>query len=164
MNLQNLSFRKFLLILVTGAILTSVLPLILFYLLTGNEKIIICGIILTVVLFAWGAVLSHFLQRKLTDFTNNLCQTLNSMMDGNDKPPVDFEAETSLSRITHRMERLYNIMQKTRRQAAVSYVRHLPSDKDPHCKPENDQRYPPDPRHAGRAATEIIPGFHKPTG
>ena len=30
---------------------------------------------------------------------------------------VDYEAETLLSRISHRLERLYNVMQKTRHMA-----------------------------------------------
>lgn len=123
MNPQNLSIRKFLCLWMTGALLTSVLLLILFYLLTDSSGIIACGIALAAAHFVWDAVLLYFLQRKLADFTNSLCQTLNSMMDGSDRPPVDFEAETSLSRITHRLERLYNIMQKTRRQTAEEKAR-----------------------------------------
>ncbi len=89
MNLQNLPLRKFLLLLVTAATATSALLLILFYLFTGSNMTVACGVVLTAVNFAWGAVLLYFLQRKLTDFTNSLCQTLNSMMDGSDRPPVD---------------------------------------------------------------------------
>ena len=123
MNLQNLPLRKFLLLLVTAATATSALLLILFYLFTGSNMTVACGVVLTAVNFAWGAVLLYFLQRKLTDFTNSLCQMLNSMMDGSDRPPVDLNAETSLSRITHRVERLYNIMQKTSRQTAEEKAR-----------------------------------------
>lgn len=38
-------------------------------------------------------------------------------MDSTDRPQVDYEAETLLSRISHRLERLYNVMQKTRHMA-----------------------------------------------
>ena len=38
-------------------------------------------------------------------------------MDSTDRPKVDYEAETLLSRISHRLERLYNVMQKTRHTA-----------------------------------------------
>ncbi len=38
-------------------------------------------------------------------------------MDSTDWPQVDYEAETLLSRISHRLERLYNVMQKTRHMA-----------------------------------------------
>lgn len=55
-------------------------------------------------------------QRKLTEFTNSLCRTLDGMIDGSKRPEADMEAETSLARISHRLERLYNIMQMNRRK------------------------------------------------
>lgn len=118
MRLQNLPIRKFLFIIVSGAVFTSALLLVLFYLLTGSNTLVQCGILLTAANFLWGALFMSFLQGRLSDFTNSLCQTLNSMMDGSDKPPVDYNAETSLARISHRMERLYNIMQRNRRRSA----------------------------------------------
>ena len=59
----------------------------------------------------------HYFQKKLSLFTDGLCQTLDHMMDSTDRPKVDYEAETLLSRISHRLERLYNVMQKTRHTA-----------------------------------------------
>lgn len=118
MRLQNLPIRKFLFIVISGAVFTSALLLVLFYLLTGSDALVCCGILLTAANFLWGVLFMSFLQDRLSDFTNSLCQTLNSMMDGSDKPPVDYNAETSLARISHRMERLYNIMQRNRRRSA----------------------------------------------
>lgn len=123
MQLHNFPIRKFLLAVISGAVLSSALLLVLFYLKTGSPVTVLCGIVLTAVNFAWGAALLIFLQGKLADFTNSLCQTLNSMMDGSDRPPADFEAETSLSRINHRLDRLYNIMLNTRRQTAEDKAR-----------------------------------------
>ena len=123
MKLQDFPIRKFMLILVSGAGFTSVILLTLFFWLTGSSMIVLYGILLTAANFAWGAVLLKFLQCKLSGFTNSLCQMLNYMMDGSEKPSVDFEAETSLSRIAHRMERLYGIMQKTRRQTVEEKAR-----------------------------------------
>lgn len=60
---------------------------------------------------------SALFQKKLSLFTDGLCQTLDHMMDSTDRPQVDYEAETLLSRISHRLERLYNVMQKTRHMA-----------------------------------------------
>ena len=65
----------------------------------------------------WGMVFLHYFQKKLSLFTDGLCQTLDHMMDSTDRPQVDYEAETLLSRISHRLERLYNVMQKTRHTA-----------------------------------------------
>ena len=56
-------------------------------------------------------VFLNYFQKKLSLFTDGLCQTLDHMMDSTDRPQVDYEAETLLSRISHRLERLYNVMQ-----------------------------------------------------
>ena len=39
-------------------------------------------------------------------------------MDSTARPEMDYEAETLLARISHRLERLYNIMQKDRNTVA----------------------------------------------
>ena len=133
MKIQNLSVRKFLLTVSIGAALTAVAALSLLYFMTGNGTLVLYGLFLTVALFLWGAVFLKFFQRKLSDFTGSLCRTLDGMIDGSEKPEMDFNAETSLSRISHRLERLYNIMMINRRkveeekaglQALVSDISH----------------------------------------
>jgi signal transduction histidine kinase len=104
----------FLFIIVIGAILTTVILLLALYLWTGNANLVLYGLLLTAALFIWGAVFLKFFQIKLSDFTDSLCRTLDSMIDGSEKPEMDFDAETSLARITHRLARLYNIMQVNR--------------------------------------------------
>ena len=117
MKLQNLSVRAFLRKIVAGTLLTTALLLLFFFLLTKDVRVVICGIILTVAFYIWGMVFLHYFQKKLSLFTDGLCQTLDHMMDSTDRPQVDYEAETLLSRISHRLERLYNVMQKTRHTA-----------------------------------------------
>lgn len=117
MKLQNLSVRAFLRRIVAGTLLTAVLLLLIFFLLTKDVRVVICGIILTAAFYIWGMVFLHYFQKKLSLFTDGLCQTLDHMMDSTDRPKVDYEAETLLSRISHRLERLYNVMQKTRHTA-----------------------------------------------
>ena len=117
MKLQNLSVRAFLRKIVAGTLLTAALLLLIFFLLTKDVRVVICGIILTAAFFIWGMVFLHYFQKKLSLFTDGLCQTLDHMMDSTDWPQVDYEAETLLSRISHRLERLYNVMQKTRHTA-----------------------------------------------
>lgn len=117
MKLQNLSVRAFLRKIVAGTLLTAALLLLIFFLLTKDVRVVICGIILTAAFFIWGMVFLHYFQKKLSLFTDGLCQTLDHMMDSTDRPQVDYEAETLLSRISHRLERLYNVMQKTRHMA-----------------------------------------------
>ena len=117
MKLQNLSVRAFLRKIVAGTLLTAALLLLIFFLLTKDVRVVICGIILTAAFYIWGMVFLHYFQKKLSLFTDGLCQTLDHMMDSTDWPQVDYEAETLLSRISHRLERLYNVMQKTRHTA-----------------------------------------------
>lgn len=100
-----------------GTLLTAALLLLIFFLLTKDVRVVICGIILTAAFYIWGMVFLHYFQKKLSLFTDGLCQTLDHMMDSTDRPQVDYEAETLLSRISHRLERLYNVMQKTRHTA-----------------------------------------------
>lgn len=133
MKLQSLSIRRFLLILAAGVAITAACLTFVFCLLTGSGSFALYGVLLTAALSVWGMIFLKFFQGKLTEFTNSLCRTLDGMIDGNERPQVDMEAETSLARITHRLERLYNIMQTNRRkveeektelQALVSDISH----------------------------------------
>lgn len=117
MKLKNLSVRVFLRKIVAGTLLTAALLLLIFFLLTKDVRVVICCTILTAAFYIWGMVFLHYFQKKLSLFTDGLCQTLDHMMDSTDRPQVDYEAETLLSRINHRLERLYNVMQKTRHTA-----------------------------------------------
>lgn len=67
-----------------------------------------------ILLFLWGAVFLHYFQKKLSVFTDGLCRTLDEMMDSTVRPQINYEAETLLARISHRLERLYHVMQETR--------------------------------------------------
>ena len=133
MKLQKLSIRRFLLVLVVGVVITTASLISVFCRMTGSGIFALYGVILTAALFVWGIIFLKYFQRKLTEFTNSLCQTLDGMIDGSERPQVDMEAETSLARISHRLERLYNIMQTNRRkveeekaelQALVSDISH----------------------------------------
>lgn len=116
MNLQKLSVRKFLWLVGAGAAMTASAVLAALYALTRDGRVVFCGLLLAAVLFVWGAVFLNYFQRKLARFTDSLCRTLDGMMDGNERPQVDYEAETLLARISHRLERLYNTMQENRRK------------------------------------------------
>ncbi len=96
--------------------MTAAAVLTALYALTRDSRVVLCGLLLAAVLFVWGAVFLKYFQRKLARFTDSLCRTLDGMMDGNERPQVDYEAETLLARISHRLERLYNTMQENRRK------------------------------------------------
>ena len=114
MKLQNLSTRTFLRLMVGGASLTSILLLFLLYVFTKDIRVILGGFSVMILLFFWGAVFLHYFQKKLSVFTDGLCRTLDEMMDSTVRPQINYEAETLLARISHRLERLYHVMQETR--------------------------------------------------
>ena len=133
MKLENLSIRRFLMILAVGVVITAACLIFFFCLMTGSGIFALYGAILTAALIVCGIIFLKFFQGKLTEFTNSLCRTLDGMIDGSERPQVDMETETSLARISHRLERLYNIMQTNRRrveeekaelQALVSDISH----------------------------------------
>lgn len=114
MKLQNLSTRAFLRLIVGGASLTSILLLFILYAFTKDIRMILGGFSVMILLFLWGAVFLHYFQKKLSAFTDGLCRALDEMMDSTVRPQINYEAETLLARISHRLERLYHVMQETR--------------------------------------------------
>ena len=118
MKLENLSVKKFLRLITVGLLATSFLVLLGLFLVTKNLRVVLYGGLLTAVFLVWGGIFLHYFQQKLTLFTDSLCRTLDDMMDSAARPEMDYEAETLLARISHRLERLYNIMQKDRNTVA----------------------------------------------
>ena len=94
--------------------MTSAFFLLVLYLTTRNLYLVFYGLILTAALLLWGAVFLCYFQRKLALFTDNLCRTLDDMMNSTTRPQTDYEAETILARISFRLERLYHVMQQNR--------------------------------------------------
>ena len=119
MKLQNLSTRAFLRLIVGGASLTSILLLFLLYAFTKDIKVILGGFSVVILLFFWGAVFLHYFQKKLSVFTDGLCRTLDEMMDSTVRPQINYEAETLLARISHRLERLYHGKRKIIRRIVL---------------------------------------------
>ena len=118
MKLENLPVKMFLCFIIGGLLATSLLVVLCLFLVTKNLLVVIYGGLLTIMFLVWGGIFLHYFQKKLMLFTDSLCRTLDDMMDSAVRPEMDYEAETLLARISHRMERLYNIMQKDRNTVA----------------------------------------------
>lgn len=114
MKMENLSIKKFLWFILCGVLATSALLLFGLFWITKNLWVVLYGGVLVIALLAWGGVFLYYFEKKLTLFTDNLCRTLDDMMDSAARPEMDYEAETLLARISYRLERLYNVMQKSR--------------------------------------------------
>jgi len=116
MKISSLSVRKIIIAVSTGSILTIFLIIAVMYSIFKNPIVIYGGLVLTIALLLWGVIFLWLFQKKLSDFTTDLCRILDGMMDGNEKPDINLEEESLLSRISHRLERLYNVMQENRRK------------------------------------------------
>lgn len=118
MKLINLPMKKFLWFIIIAILATSALSLFFLFWITRNLWAVLCGGLLTAAFLAWGGIFLYYFQKRLTLFTDSLCRTLDDMMDSAARPEMDYEAETLLARISHRLERLYNVMQKNRNTIA----------------------------------------------
>lgn len=105
--------RKF---TVTGAAATAFVIIPVMISKTGNMDFLTGGLLLTAALFAWGALFLYLVERKLSAFSSELCGRLDRMMDGDAVAGSGFEEETLLSRISSRLERLYDVQQADRRR------------------------------------------------
>ena len=102
MKLNRLSVKRLCLLIGAGALLSMLAITITFYALTGNE-----------LFFLMGAALLFF-GKRLSLFTSELCQTLDNMINGSAEPQRASDSETLFARISHRLTRLYEIMQENR--------------------------------------------------
>lgn len=120
MRLSHYTIRGLVKSVLAGASLTAAAALSLLYWITGDVRAFGVGLLMAAALFGWGALLLKCFAERLTAFTSSLCGTLDSMMNGRDPAPMaqmDFEKETLLARIGHRLERLYGMLQESRRKA-----------------------------------------------
>lgn len=116
MNNSSLSVRKIIIGVSVGGLLTIFVLITIMYLLIKNKLIIYGGLVLFISLLFWEILFLYLFQRKLSGFTADLCRTLDNMINGNNKPEINLEEESLLARISHRLDRLYNIMQENRQK------------------------------------------------
>ena len=84
-------------------------------LLTGGAVLLTGGALLLCAIVGI-FVLTQAFGKRLSQFTTDLCQTLDHMIAGNEAPQRPEDSETQLARIGHRLARLYQIMQENRRR------------------------------------------------
>ena len=84
--------------------------------LTGQGWVLLAGALLTACALFWLFLLTLFFAKRLSRFTNDLCQTMDSMISGGQEPARAEDRETIFARISYRLSRLYNILQENRRK------------------------------------------------
>lgn len=116
MKLERLSIRKLCLLIGAGALISMLAITAALYVLTNNTLMLLGGAVLTACTIVWLFIFVLFFSKRLSVFTSNLCRTLDNMMSGNGEPKQISDKETLFCRISHRLSRLYGIMQENRRK------------------------------------------------
>ena len=84
--------------------------------LTGQGWVLLAGALLTACALVWLFLLTLFFAKRLSQFTSDLCQTMDSMISGGQEPARAEDRETIFARISYRLSRLYGILQENRRK------------------------------------------------
>ncbi|MCM1270270.1 MAG: HAMP domain-containing histidine kinase [Ruminococcus flavefaciens] len=116
MKLKRLSIKNLCLLVGVGALLSMLAITAVLYVLTGDTLMLLGGAVLTVCTLVWLFLLVLLFSKRLSAFTSDLCQTLDNMISGNEEPKQISDKETLFDRISHRLSRLYVIMQENRRK------------------------------------------------
>ncbi len=114
MKLERLSVKMLCLLIGAGALFSMLAITFIFFVLTENILMLLGGVMLTACTFVWISLLVLFFSRRLSVFTGDLCRTLDNMISGNEEPGQSSDSETLFARISHRLSRLYSIMQDNR--------------------------------------------------
>lgn len=116
-----------------GVIITSVILCVGIYFVTHNITAVIVCLITVAALSIWAFILVSALQKHLSYFTDNVCETIDVMMKGETVSRKIFDEDTLLDRIRYQLYRLYQMMnagrqtieeQKTELQGMISDISH----------------------------------------
>lgn len=112
MNAEKMSLKKAYLITGIGLAVTAAAMLVILYLLTGSVAALICGLFFTVLTAFWMVFFIALVRKKITVFSNEICRTLDAMMNGHHESQKTNEEETLLARINYRLMRLHEAMRE----------------------------------------------------
>lgn len=133
MTLKDLSVKKQFRLVVACLLLSMTAITLVLFLVTKQIEVLLAGGALFLCALVWFFLLTLVFGKRLSLFTSDLCQTLDHMIEGDEAPQRAEDSETMLARISHRISRLYQIMQENRRkvdeerqelQALVSDISH----------------------------------------
>ncbi|MDE7206839.1 MAG: HAMP domain-containing histidine kinase [Lachnospiraceae bacterium] len=116
MKQQQLSIRNLCLFTGIGELFSMLTVTGVFYCLSHNIVMIWGGIVLTVCAFLWLVFLIVLFQKRLSVFTNDLCKILDHMIRGDAALQQEYNRELIFDRISHRLSKLYDVMQEAKRK------------------------------------------------
>ena len=107
MKFQNLSVKRLFGRVAIGFALSMSGITIALFLVTKQTAVLLTGGALLLCALVGIFVLTQAFGKRLSQFTADLCQTLDHMIAGNEAPQRPEDSETQLARIGHRLARLY---------------------------------------------------------
>ena len=114
--MKRMPVKTMFLLVETGAAVSMLALSFLLSNLTGQGWVLLAGVLLTACALFWLFLLTLFFARRLSQFTSDLCQTMDSMITGGEEPARPGDSETIFARISYRLSRLYGILQENRRK------------------------------------------------
>ena len=114
MKPERLSIKNLCLLIAAGTLISMLAITTVLFALTDSLLMLWGGVVLTVCALVWLFLLVLLFHKRLSVFTGDLCQILDNMINGNDEPEQENDSETLFARISHRLSRLYGIMQENR--------------------------------------------------
>lgn len=118
MNTGRISINTVCIIESVFLFVISVAILTLFYVLTGNRAAVLFGLLFVALVFMSAIAFIMIVRQKLTDFSDCLCKTLDNMLTEETELPQYVEEESLFYKISHRLNRLYEVMREQRRSVA----------------------------------------------
>ena len=110
MKFQNLSVKRLFGRVAIGLALSMSGITIALFFVTKQTAVLLTGGVLLLCALVGIFVLTQAFGTRLSQFTADLCQTLDHMIAGNEAPQRPEDSETQLARIGHRLARLYQII------------------------------------------------------
>ena len=114
--MRRISVKAMFLLVETGAAVSMLALSCILSAMTGEGWVLLAGALLTVCALVWMFLLTLFFAERLSQFTSDLCQTMDNMISGGEAPEQAADRDTIFARISHRLSQLYRIMQENRRK------------------------------------------------
>ena len=113
---KKLSVKRMFFWLTAGMAFSMTAIILVAFFLTKNIVVLWVGMALIVCAILWMLFMVQLLGMRLSNFTSELCQILDDMMNRSQEPEKVSDKETIFARIHHRLVRLYNILQESNRK------------------------------------------------
>ena len=114
--MRRISVKAMFLLVETGAAVSMLVLTFILSAMTGQGWVLLAGALLTACALVWMFLLTLFFAERLSQFTSNLCQTMDNMISGGEAPERAADRDAIFARISHRLSQLYRIMQENRRK------------------------------------------------